>query len=82
MWYRYVDSVLGAGRDKELFYTDPAVRAAYRLWVQTLAQRVNTVNGWDFEISPGSRRDLAIQHEGASGCPSRKFATIPNRWGS
>eukprot|EP00208_Stichococcus_sp_RCC1054_P002221 CAMPEP_0206134838 /NCGR_PEP_ID=MMETSP1473-20131121/243_1 /ASSEMBLY_ACC=CAM_ASM_001109 /TAXON_ID=1461547 /ORGANISM="Stichococcus sp, Strain RCC1054" /LENGTH=663 /DNA_ID=CAMNT_0053526467 /DNA_START=573 /DNA_END=2564 /DNA_ORIENTATION=+ len=41
----YVDNVLGPGRDQELFYTDPAVRAAYKLWVQKLATRVNTVNG-------------------------------------
>ncbi len=30
---RYVDNVLGPGRDQELFYTDPVVRGAYKAWV-------------------------------------------------
>ena len=33
---RYVDNLLGPGRDQELFYTDPAVRGSYMNYVRPL----------------------------------------------
>ena len=48
----YVDNILGAGQDKEVFYTDPQVRAAYRNYVALLVNRVNTVTGIAYKNDP------------------------------
>ena len=41
----YVDEVLGAGHDKEMFYTDPQINQYYRDYVSTLVNRTNTITG-------------------------------------
>lgn len=48
----YVDELLGPGRDKELFYTDPQVREAYRAYARMLIERTNTVTGKAYRDDP------------------------------
>ncbi len=48
----YVDNILGTEQDKELFYTDPQVRQAYKNYVSLLVNRVNTVTGIAYKNDP------------------------------
>lgn len=41
----YADQILGAGQPRELFYTDPLIRDAYKNFVAMLVTRVNTYTG-------------------------------------
>lgn len=44
--------VLGPGRDRELFYTDGAVKQAFKNYISTLLLRKNTVNGQVYKDDP------------------------------
>lgn len=42
---RYVQQVLGQGIDKEHFYDNPQVQAAFKNYLTMLMNRVNTITG-------------------------------------
>ncbi len=48
----YVCEILGEGKDKELFYTDPAIKEAYFAYVRMLLTRVNSVTGAPYADDP------------------------------
>ena len=48
----YVQQVLGPGKDKELFYSDPKVKAAYKWYVSKLINRTNSVSGVKYADDP------------------------------
>lgn len=48
----YVREILGEGVDKELFYTDPAIKDAYFAYVRMLLARVNSVTGVAYAADP------------------------------
>eukprot|EP00884_Botryococcus_braunii_P017443 jgi/Botrbrau1/4382/Bobra.105_2s0028.1 len=48
----YVDHVLGVGHEKELFYTDAAVKQAFKNYVTTFLFRKNTITGRLYKDDP------------------------------
>lgn len=48
----YVREVLGDGKAKELFYTDSAVKQAYKNYVATFLNRKNTITGVVYKDDP------------------------------
>ena len=54
----YVDHVLSPGQDRELFYTNPKVVAAYKTFAQKVITRNNTITG--VKVTPSYTQILAF----------------------
>lgn len=48
----YAEQVLGPGADKELFYTDPEIKDAYKKYVKMMINRRNTITGILYKDDP------------------------------
>ncbi len=48
----YVDEILGYGRPKESFYTNPRVKDAFKGYIRTILERVNTMTGLKYKDDP------------------------------
>lgn len=89
----YVDEVLGnggegSGGDKHFFYTDPAVRAAYKAYAKKIITRVNTktgvaykdepaILGWEVLNEPHTKDEY--ERNGGAACRDAPGGCVPGK---